>query len=73
MNGSLLDAEVQVAPFIYLGQPAIQVVIRSAGKDFDPQVVNLLAARYTELENKVREADWINDVVLLATVKCAVL
>src|SRR4051794_7928511 len=33
---------------------AIQVVIRSAGKDFDPQVVSLLASKYRELEEMVR-------------------
>ncbi len=35
---------------------AIQVVLRSAGKDFDPRVVNLLASRYQELEALVRTA-----------------
>ncbi|MDZ4801605.1 MAG: HD domain-containing phosphohydrolase [Bryobacteraceae bacterium] len=35
---------------------AIQVVQRAAGKDFDPKVVNLLAAKYGELESLVRSA-----------------
>ncbi len=35
---------------------AIQVVQRAAGKDFDPRVVGLLAAKYVELENLVRSA-----------------
>ena len=33
---------------------ALQVVCKAAGKDFDPQVVEVFSARYLELENKVR-------------------
>jgi PAS domain S-box-containing protein len=32
IDGSFLDAEVQETPFIYLGQPAVQVVIRDISK-----------------------------------------
>ena len=32
VDGSALDAEVQETPFIYLGQPAVQVVIRDISK-----------------------------------------
>lgn len=37
-------------------EQAIQVVRRAAGKDFDPDVVALLADRFAELEAKVRAA-----------------
>jgi len=32
MDGAVMDAEVQETPFIYLGQPAVQVVIRDISK-----------------------------------------
>ena len=32
IDGSFLDAEVQETPFIYLGQPAVQIVIRDISK-----------------------------------------